>query len=826
MRCVLAATLLVASSLLAPSVQAQSVQAQSVRAPAVPVGAPIAPRPGGALTVQQIMAWGEELRTGLPSPLGWDERGDFFYFTWRPRGSQGDSLFRVARGSARYEPAPVAVRRRGVETFDGWTLGAYDDAFARKAFERDGDVWLLDRASGRETRLTDTPAREQGVRFAPGSAALVYRSGDNAVRHDLATGALRQLTDFRTGTAPATPPAGDEQARVLRAQQTELFGYVRDRIADRRARDSAQAADRRAAGRLRPTYLAGKQLASLAVDPSERFAVYLLAQQATNRPTAVPQWITESGYVEDQNSRPKVGQALATSDLYVQDLARDTTFRVDLHALPGASDKPAFRRAVGDTARARRALFAFAPTFSPDGRYALVEVRAHDNKTRWIARLDLPTGRLTSLRVDQDDAWIGGPGVGFRSEMGWLPARVSNGHTAYFQSEETGFSHLYTLDAATGEARALTSGRFEVSNPRLSRDGRTWRFESSEHTPYETHTYTMPLAGGARTRLTTGEGISRVFDDPREALMAGTFSQANAPTEVYVQAAARQPWQRVTESVSPGLAAYPLRPAEIVEIPASDGARVPARIYRPARPNGAAVFFVHGAGYLQNVHRGWSTYHREYLFHHLLAERGYTVLDLDYRASSGYGRDWRTAIYQHMGGRDLQDYVDASRYVNTQFGIPGDRVFVYGGSYGGFLTLMALFTAPEHFGGGAALRAVTDWAHYNHGYTANILNTPALDLEAHRRSSPIYFAEGYTEKPLLIAHGMVDSNVEFQDVVRLSQRLIELGKRGWEMAVYPVEDHGFVTETSWRDEYRRILEYVERSVGPNRENRRPWEGIE
>ncbi|HAZ24451.1 MAG TPA: S9 family peptidase, partial [Algoriphagus sp.] len=104
----------------------------------------------------------------------------------------------------------------------------------------------------------------------------------------------------------------------------------------------------------------------------------------------------------------------------------------------------------------------------------------------------------------------------------------------------------------------------------------------------------------------------------------------------------------------------------------------------------------------------------------------------------------------------------------------------------------------------AALRSVTDWAHYNHGYTSNILNTPEEDPIAYRRSSPIYFAEGLKGN-LLMAHGMVDVNVHFQDVVRLSQRLIELGKDNWEMAIYPVEDHGFVEPSSWTDEYKRIL---------------------
>jgi dipeptidyl aminopeptidase/acylaminoacyl peptidase len=224
------------------------------------------------------------------------------------------------------------------------------------------------------------------------------------------------------------------------------------------------------------------------------------------------------------------------------------------------------------------------------------------------------------------------------------------------------------------------------------------------------------------------------------------------------------------------------------------------------------VIFVHGAGYLHNVHNFWSRYFREYMFNQYLASKGYVVLDIDYRGSAGYGRDWRTAIYRHMGGRDLQDHVDASRYLEKEFGIPPKRVGIYGGSYGGFITLMALFTEPKHFGAGAALRSVTDWAHYNHWYTSRILNQPQNDTLAYRRSSPIYFAQGL-EAPLLMAHGMVDVNVQFQDIVRLSQRLIELGKTDWELAAYPVEDHGFVRPSSWTDEYRRIFQLFERSIG-------------
>jgi dipeptidyl aminopeptidase/acylaminoacyl peptidase len=187
------------------------------------------------------------------------------------------------------------------------------------------------------------------------------------------------------------------------------------------------------------------------------------------------------------------------------------------------------------------------------------------------------------------------------------------------------------------------------------------------------------------------------------------------------------------------------------------------------------------------------------------------VLDIDYRGSAGYGRDWRTAIYRHMGGKDLTDHVDGAKYLVAEQGVDPTRIGIYGGSYGGFITLMAMFREPDVFAAGAALRPVTDWAHYNHGYTANILNVPQSDAEAYKLSSPIYYAQGL-KGALLICHGMVDVNVHFQDTVRLVQRLIELRKENWELAVFPVEDHGFVQASSWADEYKRILRLFDENL--------------
>ena len=157
-----------------------------------------------------------------------------------------------------------------------------------------------------------------------------------------------------------------------------------------------------------------------------------------------------------------------------------------------------------------------------------------------------------------------------------------------------------------------------------------------------------------------------------------------------------------------------------------------------------------------------------------------------------------------MGGKDLSDQLDGKKYLVDNYGIDANRVGIYGGSYGGFITLMAMLTEPKEFKSGAALRSVTDWAHYNHGYTGNILYFPETDPDAYKKSSSIYFANNL-EGNLLMLHGMVDDNVEYKDIVRLSQRFIELGKKNWELASFPVEAHCFKETYSWIDEYSRIL---------------------
>jgi dipeptidyl aminopeptidase/acylaminoacyl peptidase len=457
------------------------------------------------------------------------------------------------------------------------------------------------------------------------------------------------------------------------------------------------------------------------------------------------------------------------------------------------------------------------PAVSDDGRYVIASARAVDNKDRWLVVLDPESGKTRVVDLLHDEAWVREGGGGFGGgAVEFLP----DNKRFWFLSEGDGWMHLYTLDVSVETAKPvqLTAGKWELASAEVARDGRKFYLTTSEVHPGERHLYTLPVDGGARTKITSMPGSNQAEVSPDESTLGLVFSYSNKPPEVYVMPnAAGAAATQVTTTPTEAWRSFRWIDPKVITFKARDGVDVYARLFTPemlgARrdPTRPGVVFVHGAGYLQNAHKYWSTYFREYMFHNLLASKGYVVLDVDYRASSGYGRDWRTAVYRHMGGKDLEDIVDGAKYLMAAEKVDPKRIGVYGGSYGGFITLMGMFTTPDVFAAGAALRPVTDWAHYNHGYTSNILNNPQKDAEAYRKSSPIYFAEGL-KGALLICHGMVDTNVHFQDSVRLAQRLIELRKENWELAVYPVENHGFTEETSWADEYKRILKLFDENL--------------
>jgi dipeptidyl aminopeptidase/acylaminoacyl peptidase len=749
--------------------------------------APAAAQAPPQLTVPWIMR-GPENTGREPSDIRWSPDGQWIHFRWLPPGTSWREPPRPYRVRAEPGAVPQALPLASADSLEpGNAGGVLSPDRRRRVVAVRGDLYLVELVGGAVRRLTATPAPESGASFDQSGRRVLFVRDNNVFALDILQGGLEQLTDIRSGPAPEDPkPPTGERAFLEREQQALILA-----IRDRRWRDSVDKAERdaRAAGRPKPFFLdRGEQVRRLVPSPTGHSVLIHLATPPTDaRTERVPNYVTLTGFTEELPARTKVGD--------LQDKERIGVLSV------GTGEVRFLRPVPGDSGDVYGNL-AIAG-WNDAGTRALAFAWTRDYTARHLLRIDADSARASSIDVLRDTAWVGGPCDGCG---GWLAGDGG----VWLVSEADGWAHLYTLDAEGRNRRQRTSGKWEVLSAVLTPDRSRWLLHTSEASLYERHAYLLPVGGGAMTRLTADPGGHTVVLSPDGTRLADVYSTANRPPELFLQAArAGAPRAQLTTSPTAEWLRYPWLKPEIVLIPASDGVPVPARIYRPAdvgaRPNGAGVIFVHGAGYLHNVHNYWSSYFREYQFHHLLASRGFVVLDIDYRGSAGYGRDWRTAIYRHMGGRDLQDQVDGSRYLQRQFGIEPERVGIYGGSYGGFITLMALFTEAKSFGAGAALRSVTDWAHYNHPYTAEILNEPQEDSVAFRRSSPIYFAEGL-EDPLVILHGMVDVNVHFQDVVRLVQRLIELGKTGWDLAVYPVEDHGFVRPDSWTDEYRRILE--------------------
>ncbi|MXV17684.1 S9 family peptidase [Hufsiella ginkgonis] len=796
------------------------------------------------LTVEKIMRDPVWMGTS-PDNVRWTDDSKKLYFSWNPENADRAPLYAITPSVLK--PVKVSDAERNAVLP---AAGVFNKKLTQKLYERNGDLFIVDVIAGVSRQLSNTVEQESNPRFSFDETKVLFMKGDNLFSMNLTGGELVQYTNFTRQAAGAAPApvagagrgqgggfggggfggrqgggaagqaqsGGNKQDTWLRNEQLGLFEVIREKDKDAKT----AAAERRSlpvVKRPKEIALGDRTVSQVTLSGNNRFITYRLTRMPEGgKSTVVPSYVTASGYTEDLPSRAKVGTPQPTYESYVYDTLRDTVYSLVLKDIPGIKDLPDYvkdyPKQLEDrkSLNADRAVVINGPVWSPDGNYAVVIIGAQDNKDRWIMKLDPVTGKLSLIDRQRDEAWIGGPGIS--GQFGGGTAGWTDNQHFFFQSEATGYSHVYLADVVTNKKVAVTSGKWEVQSLRLSNDKKHFYFTANIQHPGITHYYKVPVTGGTPVQLTTMKGGNEVSLSPDEKWLAIRYSYSNKPWELYVQenkpgAAAVQ----VTNSTTGEFRSYAWRDPEMISFKNRYGADVYARLYQPKTPDPArpAVVFVHGAGYLQNVHYWWSQYFREYMFNNFLADNGYTVLDIDYTGSSGYGRDHRTGIYRHMGGKDLTDQVDGVKLLVEKYGVNPKHVGLYGGSYGGFITLMALFTEPDVFASGAGLRSVTDWAHYNHGYTANILNEPYNDEKAYQQSSPINFADGLKGR-LLMCHGMVDVNVNFQDVVRLSQKLIELKKDNWELAVYPVEDHGFTEPSSWTDEYKRIYKLFEETL--------------
>ncbi len=782
------------------------------------------------LSAYRVPADGEDINMELimsdpdwisrsPSRAYWASDNRSIYY-WRKReGSQHEDLYRQSLQSGQVE---VISEEDYVD--HGVAMPVSNRDFSLDAYVQHGDIFVLHRTSGRIQQITRTSGIESQPVFVDGGLAWMRNSQWFLTALD--SGFNRLIADVRVGL---DPNAEETEDNYLEKQQEELFTYIRQQNADTLAAKLLQEKlDSEDESRAPKPLFLGKDIAikTMSLSPDAKKLLIVTAKVNTElRSDTLPVFITADGYVEQREVRELVGRDTEEAhQLLWLDIATGALETLSWDSLPGIKKDPlkSLKKRLAknqnqkyNDEKTQRAVYVDIYSNSPaivwsmDGQ-AIVRVRSTDNKDRWITRVDFDDKRLVSEHQLHDEAWIN-----WRfNAMGWF----HNSNTMWFLSEQSGYSHLYMKGIGKTEM-ALTSGQWEVSNPQLASDDYHFYFTANKLNPGRYEVYRKNITGDLQ-QLTDLQGVNNYVLSPNQSELLIDHSETYAPNELYrLILDSNEPTKRLTHTLSDDFSRRDWIQPEFIELPSSHvDAPIYAKLYRKQNRQDdllkPAVMFIHGAGYTQNVHEGWPYYFREQMFHTLLVNEGYVVLDIDYRASRGYGRHWRTAIYRQMGTPELEDYLDGVEWLVANAQVDRKRIGVYGGSYGGFMTFMALFKAPGVFAAGAALRPVTDWAHYNHGYTSNILNTPEVDPEAYALSSPIEWADGLAD-PLLIAHGMVDDNVFVKDSIRLVQKLIELKKENFELALYPAEAHSFRQPTSWLDEYRRVYQLFSRYLKPS-----------
>jgi dipeptidyl aminopeptidase/acylaminoacyl peptidase len=697
---------------------------------------------------------------------------------WAPRGQE------------------LLIRRAGwIERMDFAADGAARPLFEYGAsaspleFTRDGRRALFVAGASNELWVLDL---EDGSRFAPASA-LVSRGRWFQLLDGLNTVALFAAPPGAVPPAAVEappPPAPEVRGDGRREGRGDRRGEGRDEARPDGVKRVLWFVPLDPGASPRATKLEEGDPIEISADG--RFVLLTKSERETRRELIVPDFLTEAVTATPARSS-LAGDLAAPRSLTLWDVEKEQRFEPPLDE--------GSRFILLDT------------RWSPTGARLLVHRLSGDFHSRQILVLDAQERRSWPLHAERDDAWIGGPAE--------FAAWGRDGTTVLFSSEQSGWCHVYAVPSGGGEVRTLTSGDFEVQEFRPLEDGARALLVANERDRAEKTLVLLDLESGERRALSAaGACVDEAFAASRDgSAVAYLQEELGVPADVHAVALDGGEPRRLSDAVPAALRELALPPPEVVDFAnAADGTALRALLYRPepfdARRVGPAVVFIHGAGYLQNVTRSMTAYPPNMLFHHRLARMGFTVLDVDYRHSAGYGRKFRTDVYGFMGGKDLDDEVAGVEYLKTLGFVDTGRVGVYGGSYGGFLTLMALFTKPDVFACGAALRSVTDWRTYTAWYTNARLGDPKKDAENYRRSSPIDHAEGL-KKPLLLLHGMKDGNVFAQDTIRLIEKLIQLGK-DFDAMLYPSQDHTFTDPESWIDEYRRIERLFQRELKPGR----------
>ena len=463
-----------------------------------------------------------------------------------------------------------------------------------------------------------------------------------------------------------------------------------------------------------------------------------------------------------------------------------------------------------------------------DARHLIVDRTSPDYKRRTTSVVDIETGDVKVLHEDVEEKFwsmTGDAGGGSQPspDKKWIA----------FLSDRDGWDHLYIMSSTGSQPVQITRGKFEAWRPQWSPDGTRIAFDANEPDRYgDRHLYVATLNGDPAkstiAAITTGRGtdIAPIWSPDGTRLVYQHTDAHNSADLFVVDAKPNAKPLRVSDSMPASMDKSAFVEPEQIHYAGPDGQQVPAWLFVPKNLDRTkkhpAIVWIHGDGVNQNydgwhVQRNYAVY---YSMHQYLLQQGYVVVAPDYRGSIGYGRVWREGVYMDVGGKDAKDAWMAANYLKTLNYVDTNRVGVWGLSYGGFFTLIAVTDQPKLFRAAVDVAGVVDYAMYyedpyHGGWTASRIGTPQEHPDVYANASPISHIDRL-EHPLLVLHGTSDVNVPYLESVRLIDELLKKGKGPLvQFMTYPGEFHYFTREHVLRDAWHRVDDFFRENLTPS-----------
>ena len=373
-----------------------------------------------------------------------------------------------------------------------------------------------------------------------------------------------------------------------------------------------------------------------------------------------------------------------------------------------------------------------------------------------------------------------------------------------WQSARSGWSHLYHYAADGKLLKQITDGKWEVrSVDGVDEETGDVYFSGTEHNPIAAQAYRIKLDGTGLTRLTTSEGSHKVDFSPNNRFFVDTWSDINTPTQMRLYDSGGKLVRAIAENKVAALDEYKLGKTELLKVKTRDGFEMEAMMIKPPdfdpKKKYPVLEFTYSGPHAPSVKNSWGG--AAYMWHQLMAQKGYIIWICDNRTASGKGVESEVPVYKNFGELELRDLEDGVSWLKSQPYVDGDRIGLWGWSYGGFMTSYAL-THSQNFKVGISGGTVSDWRNYDSIYTERYMQTPQNNPDGYWKSSPVHYAKDLHGKLLLI-HGAIDDNVHVQNTIQFLYELQKAGKQV-QLMLYPKSRHG-VTDPVLVKQMRQMM---------------------